>query len=92
MKPATAVGGRPVMQLDLHLPYQQVRLIRVGPALSDTLPPFPMCQALPDSEYYHGSAPPTPFGRRRTYPPTPPRPGGYRWNATQTVPTFTVIR
>lgn len=30
--------------------------------------------------------------RRRTYPRTPPRPGRYRWNATQAVPTFTVIR
>ena len=40
----------------------------------DTLPPFPMWPAFPASEYYGGSAPPTPFGRQRAYPPD--RPGG----------------
>ncbi len=37
-------------------------------SLTDTLPPFPMRPAFPASEYYDGSAPPAPFGERRTYP------------------------
>jgi hypothetical protein len=32
------------------------------------LPPFPMCRALPGSEYYGGSAPHAAFGRPRAYP------------------------
>ena len=46
---------------------------------------FPLCRALPGSEYYGGSAPPGPFSGRRAYPGTgpdarhrEPRPGGSR--------------
>jgi len=39
--------------------------------VTDTLPPFPMCRAFPGSEYYDGSAPSAPFGRRRAYPLSP---------------------
>jgi len=34
----------------------------------EPLPPFPMCRALPGSEYYGGSAPPGPFSGRCAYP------------------------
>ena len=49
-----------------------------------SLPPFPMRPALPASEYYDGSAPPTPFGRQRTYP--------HQGNEARVVPTFTAVR
>jgi hypothetical protein len=60
--------------------------------LTHTLPSFPMRPALPASEYYDGSAPPTAFNRQRTYP-TPkirliPRTG----TTPRMVPTFTDIR
>lgn len=37
-------------------------------SFSELLPSFPMWSALPTSEYYDGSAPPDPFGRRCAYP------------------------
>ena len=49
-----------------------------------------MCRALPGSEYYDGSAPPDPIGRRWTQPDIP---AGYADpGRTETVPVFTVIR
>jgi hypothetical protein len=90
MKPARVVGSRPVMQLDLHLPYQQVRRMWVGPAdagihrrvlptlqsspCSNTLPSFPLWPAFPASEYYDGSAPSTPC-RQATCLSAPGHPG-----------------
>jgi len=61
-------------------------------SLTDTLPPFPMCRAFPGSEYYDGSAPSAPFGRRRAYPLSPSWLNGSAWNEPRTVPTFTVVR
>jgi len=51
-----------------------------------------MRPAFPASEYYGGSVPPAPFGRRRAYPPraAPERAAGTE--RTRVVPTFTVIR
>jgi len=49
--------------------------------LPDTLPPFPMCQALPGSEYYDGSAPPAPSRPASRLSTTPaPWPGAACWN------------
>ena len=52
---------------------------------------LPHVAALPAPEYYGGSAPPAPFGRRRAYPPRPP---GREADAEQTraVPAFTAVR
>ena len=51
-----------------------------------------MCRAFPGSEYYDGSAPSAPFGRRRAYPLSPSWLNGSAWNEPRTVPTFTVVR
>jgi hypothetical protein len=97
-KPAAGIFRRPAVQLGLHTPYHEVRRIRMRPlhgagihrrifghcypSLTDTLPPFPMCAAFPHSEYYSGSAPPAPFGWRRTYPHRFPWPGKGSGTAT----------
>jgi len=75
-EPAGGICSRPVVQLDLHPPYHDAgrEIVRPGHgagiprrvfghyilSLTDTLPPFPMCAALPRPEYYGGSAPPAP--------------------------------
>ena len=107
-EPAGRILSRPAVQLGLHLPYCEIRRIWMRPShgagiprrifghysssLTDTLPPFPMRRALPGSEYYDGSAPPAPFGRRRGYPPVPARTAASAWNGTRAVPTFTAAR
>jgi len=58
---------------------------------SELLPPFPMCRALPGSEYYGGSAPPQ--SRSADGGPSPtPTPAAQVEGRPGTVPVFTVIR
>src|SRR5262249_49197002 len=81
IEPATGIGPPPTAKLGLHLRYPdrgrnrarcaaiQRRVLRHCSLLvfSIPLPPFPMCRALPGSEYYGGSAP-SRTGRRSTRP------------------------
>jgi hypothetical protein len=72
VEPAAVIGRRPTVKLGLHPRYPlarprrglggtavQRRVFRHCSLLlsSKPLPPFPMCRALPGSEYYGGSAP-----------------------------------
>ena len=107
IEPAGGILPRPVVQLGLHPPYRDRRPVGIWPghgagihrrvfghcipSLTNALPPFPMCRALPGSEYYDGSAPLASFGRHRAYPATRPWPGRPR-GRTRAVPTFTAIR
>jgi hypothetical protein len=73
IEPAARIGRRPAVKLGLHPRYPRPRPggLILGAAIrrrvlrhcsllpfSKPLPPFPMCRALPGSEYYGGSAPP----------------------------------
>jgi hypothetical protein len=60
-------------------------------SLTDTLPPFPVYVALPRSEYYDGSAPPTPSAGIAPIPCHPLAENG-SGEHTRAVPTFTGIR
>jgi hypothetical protein len=90
------------MQLGLHPPYHEVRRTRVRPlhgagvhrrifghcfpSLADMLPPFPMCAALPRSEYYGGSVP---FAPSAGVGPIPSRfvwPTRRMWNSHEWFP------
>jgi len=73
IEPAAGTGRRPAVKLGLHLRYPRPRprrgrgrsaairrcVLRHCSLLpfSKPLPPFPVCRALPGSEYYGGSAP-----------------------------------
>ena len=106
VEPAAGFGHRPTVKLGLHSRYPVPRITPEGRAtrihgwvfrhhsvlvFSFPLPPFPMCRALPGSEYYGGSAPFRPD--RSTVNPTPAPCWLHRKGVrTGTVPTFTDIR
>ena len=84
VEPAARIGHRPTVKLGLHSRYPVPRITPQRRAtrihgwvfrhhsvlvFSFPLPPFPMCRALPGSEYYGGSAPFRPD--RSTVNPTP---------------------
>jgi hypothetical protein len=80
-------GSRPDDRISSPTPVGRWRGAGGGRVLpsSKPLPPFPMCRALPGSEYYGGSAAPGPFSGRRAYPGAgpdaryrEPRPDGSR--------------
>ena len=86
IEPAAWIGCRPTVKLGLHLRYPSPSRSRARCAairrrvlrhcsllpFSIPLPPFPMCRALPGSEYYGGSAP-SRADRRSTRPTQRPR-------------------
>jgi hypothetical protein len=97
VEPAAGVGHRPTVKRGLHLRYPLAwpcgrlrrsagvhrRAFRSCSILisSIPLPPFPMCRALPGSEYYDGSAPPS--GRSIDDGPSPSHHAGREGKADQ---------
>src|SRR5690606_18423220 len=101
-EPRTAVGLGPPVILDLRPRYPIPGDIRPRPGAGVhrrvlrhrstsyplSLPPFPMCPALPDSQYYGGSAS-SRIGRWTTHPATPQHRLHHGRDRSENLPVFT---